>query len=254
MSAGGRPCSGGVGEEPLPGPLWGAVSIGQWDAERLSGEARAILGVAGLILTVMAVGLIGFAEAFGADPGSLASLDRLFLGNLAAVLLLGIVGMSGVVASVFCATLALRGIGGGSVSDYRSLAVLDGGRVEPDGAVPDSFGKAALEGRRAPYGAYVRRLDALSESNRRAARYIRLGRVYMSYGLAAIFVTSAVIIVGTFYSLELAKISAAADAALMCLDAEPHEQMPSMLAKLWTEGNPPLAEWPGAHSGALAHE
>lgn len=76
----------------------------------------------------------------------------------------------------------------------------------------------------------------------------------MSYGLAAIFVTSAVIIVGTFYSLELAKISAAADAALMCLDAGTHEQMPSMLAKLWTEDNPQLAEWPGAHSGALAHE
>lgn len=239
MGAGGKAGNGG---EPFSDSLWRGVSIGQWDAERLDGKARAILSTSGLVLTVMAIGLIGFAEVFGTDTESLAALDRLFLGNLAPLLLFGALGLSGVVASVLCSMLALQGIRGGSVSDYRALA-------GPDGAATGRRDEAMGERQHSPRDAYVRRLDALSRGNRRAAKYIRLGQVYMSYGLASIFVISVTVIIGTIYALELSEISAAASAAQMCLDTGGRDGEPSMWAKLWAESNPPLAEWPGAHAG-----
>jgi len=181
--------------------LWKGISISQWNAERLIDKAKIILGTSGLVLTVITVGLFGLAEAFGANIWSLASLNRLFYGVLGPLLVVGLFGIASVVASMVFSTVALRSFRADNIVGRSNFTTLGDKTGEVDDLVLDRCVRMPKKERYALYRSYIRRLDDLAKSNRRMDRYVRLAHMCLLYGLVAIFVISATVIVGIGQSL-----------------------------------------------------
>jgi len=181
--------------------LWKGIGISQWSLERLIDKARIILGMPGLVLTVVTVGLFGLAAALGANIWSLASLNRLFYGVLGPLLVAGLFGMASVVASMVFSTVALRSFRADNIVGRSNFTTLGDEAGKVDDLVLDRCVRMPKKERYALYRSYIRRLDDLAKSNRRMDRYVRLAHMCPLYGLVAIFVISATVIVGIGQSL-----------------------------------------------------
>lgn len=181
--------------------VWRGIGISQWSAERHADKAKTILGTAGLVLTVMTVGLVGVGEVLGVDLESLAGLDSLFHGTLAPLPVVGLFGIVSVLASMVFSTVALRSLGADNIVGRKNFTTMGNEAGEVDDVILDRFVRMSKEDRCALYRSYIRRLGDLARSNRRMDRHVRLAHMCLLYGLVAIFVISAVVIAGMLHFL-----------------------------------------------------
>jgi len=189
--------------------VWRGIGISQWSAERHADRAKTILGTAGLVLTVITVGLVGVAEAFGVGLESLAGLNRAFYGILAPLLVVGLFGVFSVVASMVFATVALRSLGADNIVSRANFTDMGGEDGEVNDAILDRCVNMSKRDRYAMYRSYIRRLGDLARSNRRMDRYVRLAHVFLLYGLLAISIISTVVIARMLHFLGMSTGSTA---------------------------------------------
>ncbi|RNJ71441.1 MAG: hypothetical protein EB832_05915 [Thaumarchaeota archaeon S14] len=109
------------GHEFFTDTAWRGISISQWSAERHADRAKTILATAGLVLTVMTVGLVGLAEVLGVNLENPEGLNRLFHGFLAPLLVVGLFGIVSVLASMVFSTVALRSLGADNIGGSEEL-------------------------------------------------------------------------------------------------------------------------------------
>ncbi len=182
--------------------LWRGVMMGQWNVERINAKARATLGTGATTLSILVIGIVGFATVFEGNIDNLAPFAQMpvwMQGLISACVFFGVIS---ILVSLGFATMSLRAFMVYDPIAYEDFTTNKDGVGGIDVDILEKCSPMPPEIVFEMHKAYIHRLQDLGANIDNMAQHLQRSQWFLLAGLTAIGIPL-LLILGRLFAISI---------------------------------------------------